>query len=206
MSPTLLGLNRAELSALAIELGQSAYRGGQLAHWLYVAGVRDFAAMTDLPAAWRARLSEHCTIGRGEEVTRHVADDGTTKLLLRLADGALVETVALPWPERLSVCISSQTGCAIGCTFCATGFLGAGRNLSAAEMTDQLLSAGQSLARRPTHVVFMGMGEPMLNLDAVLDAIRLWRDELELSPRRVTVSTVGLPQGIARLAEANLPV
>jgi 23S rRNA (adenine2503-C2)-methyltransferase len=206
MSPSLLGLNRNDLSALAVELGQSAYRGRQLAHWLYTAGVRDFSDMTDLPAAWRADLAAHCSVGRGEETARHVAADGTTKLLLALADGARVETVALPSPARLSVCVSSQTGCAIGCTFCATGYLGAGRNLSAGEITDQLLSAGQSVGRKPTHAVFMGMGEPMLNLDAVVDAIRLWRDELDLSPRRVTVSTVGLPPGISRLADADLPV
>ncbi len=206
MKTPLLGLDRAALRELATAAGQPAYRGGQLAEWLYAHGAREFEAMTSLPAGWRAELAAGYRVGRSRLATEHVAADGTRKLLLELADGARVEAVALPWPERLSVCVSSQTGCAMGCRFCATGYLGAGRNLDVGELTDQILTAGEAAGRAPTHVVLMGMGEPLANLGAVLPAIELWRDELELSPRRVTVSTVGLPAGIAALAAADLPV
>ena len=203
---TLLGLTTAELIARLAEAGQPAFRGRQVAKWIYERGAADFEAMTDLPKALRAELAERYRIGRAPVVTRHVARDGTQKLLLELADGQRIEAVALPWPDRVSVCVSSQTGCAIGCRFCATGYLGHGRNLSPGEMADQILAAGEALGRPATHAVFMGMGEPLANLGAVLAAIGLWRDELGLSPRRVTVSTVGLPPAMARLAAADVPV
>jgi 23S rRNA (adenine2503-C2)-methyltransferase len=206
MTNHLLGRDRAELEALAAALGQPAYRGRQLAHWLYAVGATRFDAMTDLPAAFRQRLAAEFEIGAAAIVARQGSADGAVKLLLELADGARVETVALPWPDRLSVCVSSQTGCAIGCTFCATASLGAGRDLSPGEIAGQPLAARAELGRAPTHVVLMGMGEPLANLDNVLAAVRLWRDELTLSPRRVTISTVGLPPAMARLAEAELPL
>jgi 23S rRNA (adenine2503-C2)-methyltransferase len=202
----LVGRSRTELEALLAACGQPRYRGGQVADWLYRHGAHDCAAMTSLPAEVRATLAAEYGVGRSELVASRRARDGTTKLLLALADGARIETVALPSPDRLSVCVSTQTGCAVGCTFCATGALGAGRNLTVGELTDQVLTAGEQLGRRVSHAVFMGMGEPLLNLDAVLAAIRLWRDELDISPRRVTVSTVGIVPRIADLGMADLPV
>ncbi|MBI5831522.1 MAG: 23S rRNA (adenine(2503)-C(2))-methyltransferase RlmN [Armatimonadetes bacterium] len=202
----LLGLTTDQLVALAADLGQPAFRGKQLAKWLYERGARDFEAMTDLPKGLRAELAERYRVGRAPITGRHVAKDGTQKLLLELADGQRIETVALPWPDRVSVCVSSQTGCAIGCRFCATGYLGNGRNLTAGEMVDQMLAAGEALGRPATHAVLMGMGEPMANLHEVIAAVHLWRDQLGLSPRRVTISTVGLIHGIAKLAESDLPV
>ncbi len=201
----LLGRDTARLEALAVELGEPAYRGRQLARWLYQAGCRDLAAMSDLPARFRERLAA-LPLGRAEPAAVQASADGTRKLLLRLHDGQTIETVALPYPRRLSVCVSSQTGCAVGCTFCATGYLGAGRNLTAGEMVDQVMAAGEAVGRRATHVVFMGMGEPLLNLESVVAASGLLRHEVGLSQRHLTVSTVGLPEGIRKLAEHELQV
>ncbi len=205
-SPALLGQRREALEALCTALGEPAYRGRQLAEWLHHHGARSTDEMSSLPLALRRRLADQHPVGRGRVAAEQVSRDGTRKLLLTLTDGAAVETVVLPYADRLSACLSSQTGCAVGCTFCATGTLGAGRNLTVAELCDQLLTAGQAAGARISHVVFMGMGEPLLNTDTVIEAVALWRDEMELSPRHVTVSTVGLPPGIARLASAGLPV
>ena len=199
----LLGLTTAELEAFCTAAGEQAYRGRQLAAWLYQHAVRDPAAMTDLPAAFREQLTES-DLGRGQLRSEQLASDGTRKLLLALSDGALVETVGLPSTDRLSCCVSSQTGCAVGCTFCATGYLGAGRNLSAGEIVDQVLTVGERCGRRVSHVVFMGMGEPLLNLEAVLKAVHLLSDEVGLSQRQLTISTVGLPTQIEALAAERL--
>ena len=204
--PAVLGRTTAELVDLAATLGQPAFRGRQLAEWLYRTGVRSFDAMTNLPAALRSRLAAEYDLGRAAIATEQVSWDGTRKLLLELADGARIETVALPYPDRVSVCVSSQTGCAVGCTFCATGFLGAGRNLTAGEIVDQVLTAGERVGRRVSHVVFMGMGEPLLNFEAVLTALRLLSGEVGLSQRHLTVSTVGLPPAMLRLAAEDLNV
>lgn len=204
--PPLLGLDRAALSDICEQLGAARYRGGQLAQWLYRHGVADLAAMSNLPSDLRARLAERYQIGRAKLADSLAAADGTRKLLFELADGERVEAVLLPYDDRRSLCVSSQTGCAVGCTFCATGYLGAGRNLTVGELTAQLLGARDIAPGRISHVVFMGMGEPLLNLANVTAAVRLWRDELELSPRHVTISTVGLPDRIAQLASTDLPV
>ncbi|HEU4752250.1 MAG TPA: 23S rRNA (adenine(2503)-C(2))-methyltransferase RlmN, partial [Armatimonadota bacterium] len=126
----LLGSTREELEELARSLGQPAYRGRQLAQWIYARGARSFDTMTDLPAAFRARLAEVSEIGRSEVLVRQDSRDGTAKLLLRFADGKEIETVVLPYADRTSVCISSQVGCPVGCVFCATATMGFGRNLT----------------------------------------------------------------------------
>ena len=203
----LLGKSRAELEALARELGQPAYRGRQLAQWLYVRGAREGSDLTDLPTAFRARLSEVARIGRSEIVARQEARDGTTKLLLRFPDGREIETVLLPYAERTSVCISSQVGCPVGCVFCATATMGFARNLSAGEMVDQVLTAREaSREGKVTHVVVMGMGEPLLNYENLVRAFRIIHEEVGLSYRHLTVSTSGHVPGIKRLAEEGLPV
>lgn len=203
----LVGKSCAELEALLVELGQPRFRGRQVARWLYTRGARTFAEMTDQPAALRRRLEESCDVGRSEIVARQTARDGTTKLLLRFADGKEIETVVLPYSLRTSVCISSQVGCPVGCVFCATATMGFARNLSVGEMVDQVLTAReQSPTGKLTHVVVMGMGEPLLNYENLVRALRLMHDEVGLSYRHLTVSTSGHVPGIRKLAEEGLPV
>jgi 23S rRNA (adenine2503-C2)-methyltransferase len=163
--------------------------------------------MTDLPAGLRARLAAEAVVGRAEIETAQRAPDGTTKLLLRLADGRKIETVLLPYDERNSVCISSQVGCPVGCRFCATATMGFARNLTAGEMVDQVLTAADSLPDgRISHVVVMGMGEPLLNVPALVKAANLLHDEVGISYRHLTVSTAGYVPGIRALADAGLPI
>lgn len=210
----LLGQTSGELAALMRAWGEPEYRGRQLARWIYVRRARDFAVMSDLPAALRAHLAAEATVGRAEVEASQRAADGTTKLLLRLHDGRRIETVFLPYPDRCCVCISSQVGCPVGCTFCATATMGFARNLTAGEMVDQVLTAGdvaeaagagESL-RRISHVVVMGMGEPLLNVSELVKAARLLNEEVGLSLRHITVSTVGYVPGMRALAEAGLPL
>lgn len=207
---TLLGLDRPALAEYAAAVGQPAYRAGQLARWIYARGVRSFAEMTDQPAAFRARLEETATVGRGEIAGSQRSEDGTTKLLLRFADGREVETVVLPYADRTTVCISSQVGCPVGCVFCATATMGFTRNLTAGEMVDQVLAARETAEAsgfpRLSHVVVMGMGEPLLNLPALTAALRLLHGEVGLSYRNITVSTAGHVPGMHALAESGLPV
>jgi len=214
----LLGRNREELRSLARSLGQPAYRGEQLARWLYQRGATRIEDMSDLPRAFRETLSERFTVGRPEVILHSEAPDRTTKLLVAMADGQRVETVLLPYEERTSVCVSSQVGCAAGCTFCATATMGFTRHLTAAEIVGQVLAASAALnaapwseglpesARRVNHVVFMGMGEPLWNLDNVLKAIRLLNEEVGIGMRGITVSTVGIPEQMRRLADEDLQV
>jgi 23S rRNA (adenine2503-C2)-methyltransferase len=163
--------------------------------------------MTDQPAVLRERLAERFDVGRSAVVAQQVSRDGTAKLLLRYADGKEIETVVLPYPDRTSVCISSQVGCPVGCVFCATATMGFARNLTAGEMVDQVLTAREASPNgRLTHVVVMGMGEPMLNYDELVRALRLLHEEVGLSYRHLTVSTSGHVPGIRRLAEEGLPV
>ena len=206
-TPLLVGKHRAELAALLAELGQPQYRARQLAQWLYARGARSFAEMTDLPAALRDRLAERAAVGRSEVLLRRESRDGTAKLLLRFADGKEIETVVLPYEGRTSVCISSQVGCPVGCVFCATATMGFSRNLTAGEMVDQVLAAREhSPVGRLSHVVVMGMGEPLLNYENLVAALRLLHEEVGLSYRHLTISTVGHVPGILRLAEEGLPV
>jgi 23S rRNA (adenine2503-C2)-methyltransferase len=209
--PVLLGSTRAELETLCTARAIPAFRGRQLAQWLYRKGARDYDAMTDLPRALREELARAHAIGRSVVATTQTATDGTTKLLLELQDRKRIETVLLPYADRTSVCISSQVGCPVGCVFCATATMGFGRNLTAGEMVDQVLTADE-IAReratvpRVTHVVVMGMGEPLLNVGPLVKALHLLHDEVGLSMRHLTVSTAGFVPGMRHLADAGLPV
>jgi 23S rRNA (adenine2503-C2)-methyltransferase len=159
-----------------------------------------------LPAAWRQQLAASVPpgwfdwTGRSQELHRSVARDGTTKLLLATGDGLSIETVGIPTEDRLTVCVSSQVGCPMACRFCATGKGGLQRSLAVHEIVDQVLSVRAVMEARPSHIVFMGMGEPLLNLDAVLDAIACLCGELGMAQRQITVSTVGVPQALPHLA------
>jgi 23S rRNA (adenine2503-C2)-methyltransferase len=215
-------LDRAGLESLLVELGQPAYRAKQVHTWL-VRGVDDPAEMTDLPKELRAKLAERFAPTRPELVAHSVADEGRThKLLLRFPDGEAIETVLMLYPDRATVCISTQAGCAMGCPFCATGQAGFRRQLGAGEVVRQVVVADAALRSgvidgdhlpddapdHITNVVYMGMGEPLANLPATLASVRWLHDPegFNLSARGITVSTVGLVPGINQLAELGLPV
>ncbi len=211
MSPTnLVGLLPSELEDLAVELGASRYRGRQLATWIYRKNVVDLESMTDLAKDFKAALSERAvaTLPDVERVTP--SQDGSRKLVLRLADGGRVSAVLMPDEDRITLCLSTQVGCGYGCAFCLTGTMGLGRNLTAGEIIGQAMVANRLLEEhRVTHLVFMGMGEPLANYEAVVTSLRILTDAklgLGYSPRRITVSTVGLVKGIERLGRENLKV
>jgi 23S rRNA (adenine2503-C2)-methyltransferase len=207
----LLGLLPSELETLAVEWGHSRFRGRQLALWMYRKAVTDLEAMTDLPRDFRAALGA-CASTAAPSIERVTpSQDGSHKLVLRLHDNALISAVLMPDDDRLTLCLSTQVGCGFGCAFCLTGTMGLERNLTAGEVVGQLIVAN-SLApagQRVTHMVFMGMGEPLANLGAVVKAIRIFTDPrlgFGYSPRRITVSTVGLVTGIERLGAERLGV
>ncbi|HZT43102.1 MAG TPA: 23S rRNA (adenine(2503)-C(2))-methyltransferase RlmN [Chthonomonadaceae bacterium] len=202
----LIGLTIQELETLVQEAGQPAYRGRQVATWIYRRGAEDFDAMTDLPRDLRARLAENYTVGLPRVAHRDAAPDETVKYLLAFADGQQVESVYLPYSDRVSVCLSSQVGCPAGCTFCATAQGGLARNLTADEIVGQLLRMQAESARRISHAVYMGMGEPLWNYEAVVKSLRLLGHEVGLSLRNLTVSTVGVVPGIRALAGEDLPI
>lgn len=202
----LIGITTQELEAVAQELGQPAYRGRQLASWIYKRGATSFDQVTDLPHDLRARLAESYTVGTLKIAHKDAAADGTIKYLVELPDGEKVESVYLPYPDRVSVCLSTQVGCPAGCTFCATGQGGLARNLTAGEIVGQFLLMQSGSARRITHAVYMGMGEPLWNYEAVVKSLRLLGKEVGVSLRNLTVSTVGVVPGIRALAQENLPI
>jgi 23S rRNA (adenine2503-C2)-methyltransferase len=193
------------------ELPGQGYRKGQIASWLYKKGAREWDEMTDLPRRLREALERDWRIGEFALVQAFPSSDGSVKYLFTLHDGSRTEAVYLPYADRKTVCISSQVGCPAGCTFCATGKMGFGRNLTGPEILDQILAVAyhQGLAPREIrNVVLMGMGEPLLNYENVAWAVRrmLNKNALAMSPRRITLSTVGIPRGIRRLAEDDLCV
>ncbi len=201
----LLGLSCKELEEWALLQGQSAYRGRQLHDWLYVKGARSLESITVLPKAWRIELQRKgVTVGRLSELKRVVSVDSTMKLLLGTIDGESVETVGIPTQKRLTICVSSQVGCPMACRFCATGIEGLQRSLWTHEIVDQILSVREAMSRRPTHVVFMGMGEPLLNIDQILASIQCLNEDLGIGQRRITVSTVGVKDALPRLAESAI--
>ena len=206
----LLDLLPAELEKLAESMGAPRYRGRQLAVWIYAKGITDIRAMSDLPKDFREALAERAEIAVPEIERRTPSQDGSQKLVLILADGARVQSVLMPDEDRLTLCVSTQVGCGFACAFCFTGTMGLQRNLSAGEIVGQVLAARATLAEgtRITHVVYMGMGEPLANYAATVKSLRLLTDPhaLAFSPRRITVSTVGLVSGIEKLAKEDLKV
>jgi len=209
-STNLLDLSPAEMEALAESLGAPRYRGRQLAGWVLARGVVDFEAMSDLPRDFRAALADSVHVGLPEVERRTPSQDGSQKLVLRYPDGARAQAVLMPDGDRLTLCVSTQVGCGFGCAFCFTGTMGLERNLSAGEIVAQVMVARRGLApgERITHIVYMGMGEPLANYAATVKSLRLLTDPqgFGFSPRRITVSTVGLVSGIERLARENLKV
>jgi 23S rRNA (adenine2503-C2)-methyltransferase len=226
----LLTLSLPQLKEWLVERGEAAYRAGQIYSWIYQQLVDDFAAMTNLPQALRAKLAEEASIGlmivRSEQ---HSKDDRTRKILLELEDGKLIEAVLMLYPQlgessaRATVCVSSQAGCAYGCTFCATGQMGFDRHLSAGEIVAQVLYFARELRTAPwratglpgsktidhiTNIVLMGMGEPLHNYENVLQALRILNsaEGFNLGARHMTVSTVGLVPAIRKLSQEPLQI
>ena len=206
--PNLLGMPLAALAEFFVSLGEKPYRARQLMRWLYRQRVLDFDAMTDISAALRRRLALTASLDLPPVLAREHSADGTRKWLLDVGAGQAVETVFIPEPNRGTLCISSQAGCAMDCAFCATGHQGFNRNLSAAEILAQVVLASAELAETPiTNVVFMGMGEPLANYRNVLPVVKLLTDDhaFGLSRRRVTISTSGLvPQMLKLATECNV--
>lgn len=214
----LLGMPRAWLEAWFEELGEKKFRARQVLKWIHHEGVRDFDRMTNLSKALREKLAARAEVRPPEVVSQHDSSDGTRKWLVRVAGGSLVETVLIPDGDRATLCVSSQVGCSLDCKFCSTGKQGFQRNLSAAEIVGQLWLAIDSYAafqagkgRVVTNVVFMGMGEPLLNFDNVVAAMNLMMDDFGygISKRRVTLSTSGVVPALDRLArytDASLAV
>jgi 23S rRNA (adenine2503-C2)-methyltransferase len=201
----ILDAGPAELTTWLAERGQPPLRARQIHRWLIAGRAESFAAMTDLPNALRADLAADWS-SFGTQIARHLRSaDGTQKLLLRLNDGRLIECVLIPERDRRTACISTQVGCGMGCVFCASGLDGVARNLSAGEIIEQLIRLRNLLPsdERLTNVVVMGMGEPLANLEHLLDALAVagHKDGLNIGQRHVTVSTVGLPAKMRALAD-----
>lgn len=228
---SLIGMAKPELERLVAELGAPKYRAKQIADGLYgVRRCRDIDAFHNIPASLRAGLVERgMNTGRLACVNSVLAADGTGKLLLSVGEREVIETIGIPdascfdggengnrvgdfsgvrgWDrQRLTACVSSQVGCAQKCSFCATGLQGFKRNLTAAEIVSQVLELEHAYGKRCSHVVFMGMGEPLLNMKNVVRAIRCMNEDIGIGGRHITVSTVGIPNSLAKFAAEKLPI
>lgn len=201
----LSGKNLDELTEYTKSIGESDFRARQIHNWIYLKSVGDFDSMTDLSKKTREKLKETAAITDVRIKHRQVSCDGTIKYLLEYADGNCAETVLMRFDNRanLTACVSSQVGCACGCKFCATAKLGFVRNLTSREIVEQVLSIQRDTGLKVSNVVFMGQGEPLLNLDNVLGAIEILNKNFQIGIRRITVSTCGIIPGIKRLADMN---
>src|SRR6188474_347429 len=204
-------LAELELPALAAALearGHERFRARQIFGWLYKRGVSDVAAMTDLSRELRATLSSEFTIARPALEHRDTSIDGTEKFLLRLGDGRQIESVFIPDTPAMTFCVSTQVGCAMACGFCLTGKMGLVRNLTPGEIAGQVrvLAKATGLLDKPFNIVLMGMGEPLHNYENTMKALHMLHEEhgLAISPRRITLSTVGIVPGLERLAQEPL--
>ncbi|MBN2368926.1 MAG: 23S rRNA (adenine(2503)-C(2))-methyltransferase RlmN [Vicinamibacteria bacterium] len=201
----LFGLDRDRLAALVAAMDQPPYRAQQIYEWLYRRLVPSIEGMTDLPRSLRRRLSEDFSLSRTDPIERLVARDGTIKYLIELSDGVMVESVLIPEPRRWTLCLSTQAGCPLCCAFCLTGRHGFRRNLTAAEILMQAATAVADMRgiERPWNVVIMGMGEPLLNLEATRRAMLILMDPegFGVPPRRLTLSTAGVLPALERLLE-----
>ena len=212
----LLGKSAEELREFLQKLGEPAYRGAQIYHALYAERRFDFGAMTNLPAALRERLSREAAIALPQVARRYVSSDGTVRYVLAIGAGeggsskpANIETVFMPEENRQTICVSTQAGCAVDCRFCLTATLGLVRNLSAGEIVGQVLVAledNRAALKPQTNIVLMGQGEPLLNYDAVMAALRILLDPnaIAISPKHATLSTSGIVPGIERLAREKV--
>jgi 23S rRNA (adenine2503-C2)-methyltransferase len=204
----IANLERAALESALDERGHKRFHARQIFSWLYKRGVTDISAMTDLSRELRAAVAREFTLTTPEIVTRERSIDGTEKFLLRLADGRQLESVFIPDTPSMTFCISTQVGCAMACAFCLTGKMGLVRNLTAGEIAGQVrvLAGALDMHDKKFNIVLMGMGEPLHNYDETMRALRILHDEhgFNMSPRRVTLSTVGLLPALEKLAHEPL--
>ncbi|MCB9850053.1 MAG: 23S rRNA (adenine(2503)-C(2))-methyltransferase RlmN [Phycisphaerales bacterium] len=207
----LLGLRERDLAQAMTQRGEPAYRARQVLDWIYRSGVESFDAMNNLPKKLRESLAAEFHLYESTIIADQVASDGTRKLLLRWADGSTSECVMIPDEKRRTACISTQVGCAVGCVFCASGIEGVARDLSAAQIVEQAMRVRGICAMggaRLSNVVFMGLGEPLANYRNTVDALHIINDEhcVGIAARKITVSTVGLPSQMKRLADESMQI
>lgn len=203
------GLNLEELEDILTSWGESAFHAKQIFSWVYKKEAGDFEEMSDLPVELRRRLKDNFYLFGLNLVKKIKSKDGTEKFLFELSDRNYIETVVIPAEKRATVCISTQVGCKFACAFCASGLLGFKRNLTCAEIIEQLLYLKNNyLGKRLTHLVFMGIGEPLDNYDNVIKAIRIINSKysFNIGARRITISTCGIIPGIKRLSEEELQI
>lgn len=203
---TLSGLTQAEIEEITDELKASKFRARQIHNWIYLKSVSDIDEMTDLSVKFREQLKQIAKISDVKIKVKQTSTDGTLKYLLEYPDGECVETVLMRFDNRanLTACVSSQVGCAVNCSFCATGKRGFIRNLTYKEIIEQVLTIQRDTGLKVTNVVFMGQGEPLLNLDNVLKAMEIFNEDFQIGARRLTVSTSGIVPQINKLAELDM--
>ena len=205
----LLGYSVKELENVALNNGQAAFRGRQIYSWIYNYKNRSKSIdeINVLPLTFRNQLKkEGFVFGEFFLKEKYLANDGTTKLLLNTRDNESVECVGIPTEKRLTACLSSQVGCPMDCNFCATGKEGLKRSLKASEIIDQILHIENEMNRKVSNIVFMGMGEPLLNIDEILWSIRSINEDFDISQRKITVSTVAIPNMISKLSEMSFQI
>mgnify|MGYP002626118763 FL=1 len=202
----LSGLNLEEIENLTAELGASKFRARQIHNWIYLKSVKNIDEMTDLSIKFREELKQIATVTDTKIKVKQVSSDGTIKYLLEYPDGECVETVLMRFDNRanLTACVSSQVGCAVNCSFCATGKRGFIRNLTYKEIIEQVLTIQRDTGLKVTNIVFMGQGEPLLNLDNVLKAMKIFNEDFQIGARRLTVSTSGIIPQINKLAQLDM--
>lgn len=202
----LSGLTQSGFEKLADDLKASRFRARQIHNWIYLKSVSSIDEMTDLSKDFREQLSQIAQVSDVKIKTKQVSKDGTIKYLIEYPDENYVETVLMRFDNRanLTACVSSQVGCTVNCSFCATGKRGFIRNLTPAEIAEQVLTIQRDTGLKVTNVVFMGQGEPLLNLDNVLKALEIFNDDFQIGQRRITISTSGIIPGINKLADLEL--
>ena len=203
---TLSGLRLKDLENLMEDIGASKFRAKQIHNWIYTKSVSTIDEMTNLAKNFREELKQKAVVTTSKIKVKQVSSDGTIKYLIEYPDGECVETVLMRFDNRanLTACVSSQVGCAVNCSFCATGKRGFIRNLSATEIIEQVLTIQRDTGLKVTNVVFMGQGEPMLNLQNVLKALEIFNDDFQIGARRITISTSGIIPKIDELAKSEL--
>lgn len=202
----LSGLDLEEIEEITNSLKASKFRARQIHNWIYLKSVKSIDEMTDLSVKFREELKQIATVTDTKIKVKQESSDGTLKYLLEYPDGECVETVLMRFDNRanLTACVSSQVGCAVNCTFCATGKRGFIRNLTYKEIIEQVLTIQRDTGLKVTNIVFMGQGEPLLNLDNVLKAMKIFNENFQIGSRRLTVSTSGIIPGIERLADVDM--
>ncbi len=202
----LAGLTLEELENLMSELGATKFRAKQIHNWIYSKSVSSIDEMTNLSKDFREQLKSIASVTDTQIKIKQVSKDGTIKYLIEYPDGECVETVLMRFDNRanLTACVSSQVGCAVNCSFCATGKGGFRRNLTYKEIIEQVLTIQRDTGLKVTNIVFMGQGEPLLNLENVLKALELFNNDFQIGARRITISTSGIIPGINRLADSDL--